>query len=64
GKNSDLVEDKGVDLLVFKKAITGIHYKIADICFNEILKGYEKADNYSEIIEKVEEIEGRGRYTL
>lgn len=63
GKNSDLIEDKGVDLLVFKKAISGIHYKIADECFNEILKGYEIADNYKEIIEKVEEIEGRGRYT-
>ena len=37
GKNSDLVEDKGVDLLVFKKAISGIHYKIADTCFGEIL---------------------------
>lgn len=63
GKNSDLVEDKGVDLLVFKKAISGIHYKIADICFNEILKGYKEADNYDEVMEKVEEIEGRGRYT-
>ncbi|HML04237.1 MAG TPA: bifunctional N(6)-L-threonylcarbamoyladenine synthase/serine/threonine protein kinase [Methanobacterium sp.] len=64
GKNSDLVEDKGVDLLVFKKAISGIHYKIADICFGEILKGYENADNYQEIIKKIEEIEGRGRYTV
>jgi N6-L-threonylcarbamoyladenine synthase/protein kinase Bud32 len=63
GKNSDLIEDKGVDLLVFKKAISGIHYKIADECFNEILKGYETADDYREIVEKVEEIEGRGRYT-
>lgn len=63
GKNSDLVEDKGVDLLVFKKAISGIHYKIADICFEEILKGYKEADDYDEVIEKVEEIEGRGRYT-
>lgn len=62
GKNSDLVEDKGVDLLVFKKAISGIHYKIADICFEEILKGYKNADNYPEIIKKIEEIEGRGRY--
>lgn len=64
GKNSDLVEDKGVDLLVFKKAIGGIHYKIAGECFKEILKGYEIADDYQEIIKKVEEIEGRGRYTV
>lgn len=64
GKNSDLVEDKGVDLLVFKKAISGIHYKIASMCFDEILKGYEIADNYKEIIEKIGEVEGRGRYTV
>jgi N6-L-threonylcarbamoyladenine synthase/protein kinase Bud32 len=63
GKNSDLIEDKGVDLLVFKKAIGGIHYRIAGECFGEILKGYEIADDYEKIVEKVEEIEGRGRYT-
>ncbi len=33
GMISDLVEDKGVDLLVFKKAISGIHHNIADECF-------------------------------
>lgn len=64
GKNSDLIEDKGVDLLVFKKAISGIHYKIADLCFSEILKGYETAENYEETFRKIEEIEGRGRYTV
>jgi len=63
GKNSDLVEDKGVDLLVFKKAISGIHYKIADVSFSQILKGYENADNYDEVVKKIGEIEGRGRYT-
>lgn len=63
GKNSDLIEDKGVDLLVFKKAISGIHYKIADLCFSEILKGYETAENYEETVRKIEDIERRGRYT-
>ena len=29
GMVSDLVEDKGVDLLVFKKAISGIHHEIS-----------------------------------
>ncbi len=64
GKNSDLIEDKGVDLLVFKKAISGIHYKIADICFDEILKGYTEANDYKKIIDKIVEIEGRSRYTV
>lgn len=62
GKNSDLIEDKGVDLLVFKKAIYGIHYKIAVDCFDSVLKGYKKACDFNEVIEKIEEIEKRRRY--
>ncbi len=63
GKISDLVEDKGTDLLVFKKALTGIHYDIAEDCFKSILQGYQEADDYQEIMEKTGEIEVRGRYT-
>jgi N6-L-threonylcarbamoyladenine synthase/protein kinase Bud32 len=63
GKVSDLVEDKGVDLLVFKKAINGIHHDISQECFDYILKGYEGARDYQEVVAKIEEIEGRGRYT-
>lgn len=63
GKISDLVEDKGTDLLVFKKALTGIHYEIADDCFESILQGYHKATNYQEVMEKLKEIGLRRRYT-
>ncbi len=63
GKISDLVEDKGTDLLVFKKALTGIHYDIAEDCFQSILEGYRDADDYQEILEKIGEIEVRRRYT-
>lgn len=63
GKISDLVEDKGTDLLVFKKALTGIHYDIAGDCFQSILEGYQDADDYQEILEKIGEIEVRSRYT-
>lgn len=63
GKFSDLVEDKGVDLLVFKKAINGTHHNISQECFEHILKGYESARDYKEVVAKIEEIEGRGRYT-
>ena len=63
GKISDLVEDKGTDLLVFKKALTGIHYDIAEDCFQSILEGYQEADDYQEILEKIWDIEVRRRYT-
>ncbi|HMK54951.1 MAG TPA: bifunctional N(6)-L-threonylcarbamoyladenine synthase/serine/threonine protein kinase [Methanobacteriaceae archaeon] len=63
GKISDLVEDKGVDLLVFKKALGGIHHDISADCFKSILEGYKKASDYLEVVDKIREIEGRGRYT-
>lgn len=62
GKISDLVEDKGVDLLVFKKALEGIHYNIADECFQNIIVGYSIANEYDDIIIKLKDIERRGRY--
>ena len=64
GKISDLVEDKGVDLVVFKKALNGIHYNIAGECFQSILKGYIIANDYDKILAKIENIEGRGRYII
>ncbi len=63
GKISDLVEDKGTDLLVFKKALSGIHHDIAEDCFGSILEGYQEADDYQEIMKKIGEIEERRRYT-
>jgi bifunctional N6-L-threonylcarbamoyladenine synthase / protein kinase Bud32 len=63
GKISHLVEDKGVDLLVFKKAITGIHHHISQVCFDAILDGYQESDDFEKVVDKIGEIEGRGRYT-
>ena len=63
GTISDLVEDKGVDLLVFKKAISGVHNEISDECMSFILKGYEDAYDFDAVNKKVAEIENRGRYT-
>jgi N6-L-threonylcarbamoyladenine synthase/protein kinase Bud32 len=64
GKISDLIEDKGVDILVFKKALYGIHYNVAGECFQSILKGYINANDYDKILAKLKDIEGRGRYII
>ena len=64
GNVSDLVEDKGVDLLVFKKAISSLHNEISDECYESIIRGYKKARDYESVIKKVKEIENRGRYTV
>ncbi|MBE6487989.1 MAG: bifunctional N(6)-L-threonylcarbamoyladenine synthase/serine/threonine protein kinase [Methanosphaera stadtmanae] len=58
GKYSDLYEDKGTDLLVFKKSLTTIVPEKSEKLFNYFLDGYDD-DN---IIKKIEEIEQRGRY--
>lgn len=63
GKISYLIEDKGVDLLVLKKALIGIHHNIATIAFNNIMKGYQYAEDHKEVADKVQEIEERRRYT-
>lgn len=63
GKVSQLIEDKGVDLLVFKKALNGIHHDIGEDCFAAILEGYQEADDYQLVVDKITEIEARGRYT-
>ncbi|MEG3224570.1 MAG: Kae1-associated kinase Bud32 [Methanobacteriales archaeon Met13] len=64
GKISDLVEEQGVDLLVFKKALGGIHHDISAECFQAILEGYKKYSDYPTVVDKVREIEGRGRYIV
>ncbi len=58
GKYSNLLEDKGTDLLVFKKSLTTVIPDDCDKLFNWFIKGYDD----TKITEKIEEIEKRGRY--
>ena len=61
---SDLLEDKSVDLLVFKKSLKSLNSDIADKIFNFMLKGYESVDNDIDLIKSnIRDIESRGRYT-
>lgn len=68
GKYSNLIEDKCVDLIVLKKSLQSIDYKIANKIFDNILDGYissyDKNDNEKDkITKKIAEIQARGRYT-
>ena len=58
GKYSNLVEDYGTDLLVFKKSLTTIIPEECDELFNWFLDGYDSI----EVVKKIDEIEKRGRY--
>jgi len=67
-KYSDKIEDKSVDIHLFKHVLLSSHGKSYKSCFKAFLDGYsseyEKFDSteYHEIIKNVKAIETRGRY--
>ena len=65
GMHSDDLEDIGVDLHVFLRALESTHTHVADICFHQFLKGYKEVmgeDKVKRAVDKVYEIRARGRY--
>ncbi|MFX1386540.1 MAG: Kae1-associated kinase Bud32 [Promethearchaeota archaeon] len=65
---SDTIEDKSVDLHLFKRVLISSHGKDYEFCYNAFLNGYRseyKKGNTSEcdeIIKNINVIETRGRY--
>jgi len=59
---SKKIEDKAVDLHLLKEALEAKHYKIFNACFKSALEGYKKAEDYKEILKRLEAVEKRGRY--
>jgi len=56
-------EDKAVDLHLFKQALESKHHTIYENSYIEFLKSYKKySENGTEILERLEEVEKRGRY--
>ena len=56
------VEDKAVDIHLFRQALESKHHEIWRKAFKNFLSGYKKADDYKEIMLRFEKVEGRGRY--
>lgn len=59
---SEKLEDKAVDIHLFKQALESKHYKIFEEAFKEFLKGYKKSKKYSAVMERFKSVEKRGRY--
>ena len=60
---SEKIEDKAVDLHLFKQALESKHYKIYEDCFRVFVESYKK--NYSDadaVLLRLERVEQRGRY--
>lgn len=63
GDLSRNVEDLGVDLHLMKRAMESSHYDVFEEGFNAVLQGYrETFEGANEVIDKMWEIERRGRY--
>jgi len=65
GEFSKELEARGVDLHLMKRALQSTHYLFAEESFNAVLEGYTEAVGEVEakkVLEKIREIELRGRY--
>jgi TP53 regulating kinase-like protein len=48
-----------------KRALQSAHFRFAEECFNAVIKGYSKvlgAEAAKNVLDKIREIERRGRY--
>ena len=59
---SKRVEDKAVDIHLFRQALESKHHQIWRDAFKNFLLGYKKADENKEIMLRFEKVEERGRY--
>ena len=62
GKQGKKMEDKAVDLLVFKKTFEATHVELMPKGWQLILKGYLEAGGQKEVLKQMEKVEARARY--
>jgi TP53 regulating kinase-like protein len=65
GEKSKELEARGVDLHLMKRALQSTHFRFAKECFDAVIDGYSKvldAETVKTILDKIREIERRGRY--
>jgi TP53 regulating kinase-like protein len=64
-ERSTELETKGVDLHLMKRAFQSTHYRHAKECFEAVMEGYAEVvgeEAAKNVLEKIREIERRGRY--
>jgi TP53 regulating kinase-like protein len=65
GEYSEELEIRGVDLHLMKRAFQSTHFRFADECFEAVMEGYAEIvgkETAKDVLEKIKEIEKRGRY--
>ena len=64
-ERSKEVEAQGVDLHLMKRALQSTHFRHAQECFEEVMKGYTRVvgdEDSRKVSKKIREIQRRGRY--
>ena len=65
GEKSKELEARGVDLHLMKRALQSTHFRFVEECFNAVIEGYSKvlgSETGKNVLDKIREIERRGRY--
>jgi Kae1-associated kinase Bud32 len=63
GEINESIESKGVDLLLFKKALHSAHWQVAEECYNATAESYKNTyEKAEEVLQRLRTIERRGRY--
>lgn len=65
GEKTRELEARGVDLHLMKRALQSTHFRFAEECFKAVFEGYSKVlgrENSKKVLDKIREIERRGRY--
>ena len=64
GSYTEKLDDKAVDLHVFKECLTSKHHDISRICWLAFRKGYlsYQTEASDKVLEQLEKVEARGRY--
>ncbi len=65
GEKTNELEAMAVDLHLMKRGLQSTHFRFAEACFNTVIEGYSSvlgAEKSKQVLEKIGEIERRGRY--
>ena len=65
GEKTRELEARGVDLHLMKRALQSTHFRFTRECFDAVIEGYSKvlgAEAVKSVLDKIREIESRGRY--
>ena len=67
GEKTKELEARGVDLHLMKRALQSTHFRFTEECFGAVIDGYSRvfdAETVKTVLDKIREIERRGRYVV